>query len=80
MQVSVAATPLITAQSYNPATHNFSLTWTSAPGKIYSIQYSTNLVGGFTTILSGVNAGGTNTTKTVTLPDAPACFVRVQQE
>ena len=80
LQVSVVAHPNVASQSYNPATHGFTLTWASVPGKIYSILSSTNLSSGFTTLLTGVNSGGTSTTKTVTLPDAPDCFLRVQQE
>ena len=80
LQISEVVAPLITTQSFNPATHAFTLTWTSAPGKIYSILGSTSLSSGFTAILTGVNSGGISTTKTVTLPDAPAYFLRVQQE
>ncbi|MDB6018257.1 MAG: hypothetical protein JWR19_2746 [Pedosphaera sp.] len=80
MQISVVQQPQITSQSYNPATSQFTLTWTSAPGKTYSILTSTNLLSGFTTNTAGVASGGASTTTTVTLPTTSAGFLRVQQE
>lgn len=71
---------LITSQSYNPATQNFTLTWTSAAGKTYNILTATNLNSGFTTNTTGVASGGATTTTTVALPNTPACFLRVQQQ
>lgn len=69
---------VITAQSYDPSSGNFTLAWSSAAGKTYSVLTSTNLAGGFITNTTGISSGGTSTTNSVTLT-GPAGFVRVQQ-
>ena len=71
---------IITSQSYDPATRQFTLTWTSADLKSYSIGHSSNASSGYAPLLVNVPTGGTTTTVTVVLPEAPAGFVRVQQE
>ena len=71
---------VITAQSYDPATGNFTLTWTSAAGKTYSILTATNLAGGFTTNTTGISSGGSTTTTNVTMPVSSSGFLRVLQQ
>ena len=78
---SGSSQPLITGAQYNPATHQFTLTWTSVPAVTYSILSSTNLGSGNVTnvLATGIPSGGTSTTNTVTVPNAKAGFLRISQ-
>jgi len=73
--------PVITAAQYNPASHQFTLTWSSVPAVTYSVLLSTNLAsGGFTNVLAtGIPSGGASTTNTVTVPNGNAGFIRIRQ-
>ena len=73
----VAAAPLITSSQYNPATRQFSLEWTSQIGASYTVQYSTNLLAGFTSLVTNIPSGGSTTATTVTLPAGNVAFIRV---
>jgi hypothetical protein len=68
----------ITSQSYNPATHEFTLTWTSTANGTYAVQYSTSPSSGFNDLQSGIASGGASTTFTVTVPDGNVGFLRVK--
>ena len=70
----------ITAQSYNPTTGEFSLTWNSQPGRTYSIKSSVNFAGPFTPLITGVESMGITTTATVILPKETSGFIQLQQE
>lgn len=79
---TVVSGPTITSSQYNPVTHQFSLTWSSAPAATYSVQYSTNLVSdAFTNhvIASGIASGGAQTSTTVSVPAGPSGFLRISQ-
>lgn len=79
---TAVAAPMITSSQYNSATHQFTLTWNSLPATTYSVQYSTNLVSDQftnTVLATGVPSGGTQTTKTVTVPAGSTGFLRVSQ-
>ena len=71
--------PAITAQSYNPSTHEFTLTWNSRPGKSYTILHTSNLSNAFSPLVADIPSDGTSTTTTVTMPAGDAGFLRVQQ-
>jgi hypothetical protein len=73
---------VITSSQYNPATHQFTLTWTSTPDATYSLQYSTNLITdpfANNILATGIPSGGSQTTDTVTVPASNAGFFRVSQ-
>ncbi len=69
--------PVITSYSYDPTTHQFTLTWTSQTGANYTVQSSANLASGFTSLVTNIPSGGSTTTTTVTMPDGNAGFLRI---
>ena len=74
--VAVVA-PTITSYSYDPTTHQFTLTWTSQTGANYTVQSSANLSSGFTSLVTNIPSGGSTTTTTVTMPGGNAGFLRI---
>jgi hypothetical protein len=75
------APPTITSSAYNPATHNFTLTWTSVPGGVYSVENSASLApASFSTLSSGIPSGGLQTTTTVVMPSGASGFLRVKKQ
>jgi hypothetical protein len=76
------ASIVITSSQYNPATHQFTLTWTSTPSATYSVQYSSNLASdpfSNNILATGIPSGGAQTTDTITLPANSAGFLRISQ-
>lgn len=69
--------PTITSYSYDPTTHQFTLTWTSQTGGNYTVQSSANLSSGFTSLVTNIPSGGGTTTTTVTMPGGNAGFLRI---
>lgn len=80
LRVTGAPGFVITAQSYNPATREFTLSWSSSPTNTYTILHSPTVTGMFHPLLTGIASGGTSTTNTVTVPMGDSGFLRVQQE
>jgi hypothetical protein len=72
--------PQITSQSYNPATHQFTLTWTSSPTGTYAVQYASSITGSFSDLQTGIAGTGATTTFTVTVPDGDVGFLRVRPQ
>jgi hypothetical protein len=72
--------PTITNFHYEPTTHEFAVTWTSEAGAIYTIQSSTNLSSGFTSLTTDIPSGGATTTATVTMPDSNLGFLRILKQ
>lgn len=72
--------PKITSSVLNSATHQFTLSWTSETGGSYTVQYSTNLLSGFTSLVTGIPSGGTTTVTTVTLPAGSQGYLRILAE
>jgi hypothetical protein len=70
-------TPVITSSQYNQTTRQFALAWTSETGGSYTVQYSTNLLTGFTSLVSGIPSGGATTATIVTLPAGKAGYLRI---
>lgn len=77
LRLTGAPGPTLTAPSYDPITHEFTLTWTSAPNKTYTILQTANLATAFTALMTDIPSGGTSTTATVTMPAGNAGFLRV---
>ena len=67
----------ITSSQYNAATRQFTLSWTSQPGATYTVLYSTNLLSGFSSLVTNIPSGGTTTTTTVTLPAGNRGYLRI---
>jgi hypothetical protein len=80
LRLTGAPPPTITTQSYDPSTQQFSLTWTSLPGKTYTVLYSADLVAPFSPLATDIPSGGNSTTTTLTLPTGEAGYLRVQQQ
>lgn len=80
LRLTGAPPPKITAQSYNPDTHEFSLTWTSLPGKSYTILHAPDLTNAFNSLVTDILSSGASTTNAVTIPAGNAGFLRVQQQ
>jgi len=77
----VVAPPVITAIHYNRANHQVTLTWTSSPGALYTVQSSPSLKPvSFTSLATNIPSGGTTTTTTVTEGTASTGFLRVIQQ
>jgi hypothetical protein len=72
---------VITSQSYNSSTGQFTLTWLSEPGQKYSVQYSTDLTKGFiTNLATNIPSGGDFTTTTVAAPNGAAGYIRISAQ
>jgi len=69
--------PTITASGYNPANRKFTLSWASETGGSYTVQYSTNLLSGFTSLITGIPSGGTTTITNINLPQSSTGFFRI---
>lgn len=72
--------PVITPVSYNPATQEFTITWTSLPGKSYTVMHTLDLSIAFSPLLTDVASGGATTTTTVTMPAGGAGFLKILQQ
>jgi hypothetical protein len=73
-----AAGPIITSTHYNPATEQFTLTWTSGAGAMYTVQESPGLNPAAWSPLSiNIPSGGSATTNTVTMPGGVKGFLRI---
>jgi hypothetical protein len=80
LRLTGAPHPAITSQSYDPATQQFTLTWTSNPTKSYTILYASNLANSFNPLVTDIPANGTSTTATVSMPGGESGFLRIQQQ
>jgi len=79
LRLTGAPRPAITSQSYDPNTHEFTLTWTSQPGKSYTILHTADLTSPFSPLIADIASNGTSTTTTVTMPVENSGFLRIQQ-
>lgn len=70
----------ITRQGYDPATREFSLTWVSRPGRLYTLLYAASAGEEFAPLQLDIPADGTATTAVVTLPEGEAGYLRVLQQ
>lgn len=80
LRLTGAPGTMITSSSYNPATQEFTLAWTSRPGKSYTLLYSQTVDGTFNPWQMDIPSGGDFTTNTVMLPTENSGFLRVQQQ
>ncbi|HVU07543.1 MAG TPA: hypothetical protein VHG89_03260 [Verrucomicrobiae bacterium] len=73
-----ASLPIITSSHYNPATLQFTLTWTSAPGATYTVQETPVLKSAtWNALQTNIPSGGSTTTYTVTMPGGTSGFIRI---
>ena len=77
---SAAATIKITSQSYNRATRQLSLTWTSTAGAQYTAMSSSTVNTGYAALVANIASGGATTSTTVTMPNSNTGFVRIMQQ
>jgi hypothetical protein len=71
----------ITAQSYNAATRQFTVTWFSDPAESYTVQFSSSLPFASPTALAvNIPSGGFYTTNVVTVPAGQAGFIRIMAQ
>ena len=80
LRLTGAPRPVITAPAYNSTTHEFTLTWTSLPGKSYTILQTPDLATAFAPLVTDIASDGLSTTATVAMPDGESGFLRVQQQ
>jgi hypothetical protein len=73
-----AARPIITSSHYNPATLQFTLTWTSVIGAMYTVQETPGLSPvAWSSLQTNIASGGSTTTTTVTMPAGTKGFLRI---
>jgi hypothetical protein len=73
-----AARPIITSSHYNPATLQFTLTWTSVTGAMYTVQETPGLNPiAWGPLQTNIASGGSTTTTTVTMPAGTKGFLRI---
>lgn len=73
-----AARPVITSSHYNPATLQFTLTWTSVTGAMYTVQETPSLNPiAWSPLQTNIASGGSTTTTTVTMPAGTKGFLRI---
>jgi hypothetical protein len=71
---------VITAESYDTTTQQFSLSWSSRTGMTYTVLYTSDLTNAFSALVTDIASTGSNTTTTVTLPTGSSGFLRVAQQ
>jgi hypothetical protein len=80
LRLTGAPRPNITVHSFNPDTQQFTLTWSSLPGKTYTIMHTPDLNAPFSPLMTDIPSGGTSTSATVTVPAGTTGFLRIQQQ
>ena len=78
---TASVSPVITQSHYNPVTRQFTLTWTSVNGALYSVRESPLLnIPSWTILQNNIPSGGSTTTTTVTMPAGSSGFLQVFQQ
>jgi len=80
LRLTGAPRPVVTANFYNESTREFTLTWSSLPGRAYAVLYAAEVAGSYNTLLADIPSGGVSTTATVMLPTGEQGFLRVLQQ
>jgi hypothetical protein len=80
LRLTGAPPSAITAYSFNPATTEFNLTWSSKPGKFYTVLYAATLTSSFDPLAADIPSGGTSTSVTVGMPTGDSGFLRIQEQ
>ena len=70
----------ISAPVFNPATREFTLTWSSINGKSYRVLHAGTVNGTYSALVSDIASGGTSTTATVPMPVGDAGYLRVEEQ
>jgi len=78
MVAGPVAGPVITSVRYNRATLAYTLTWTSVPGAMYTVQETPGLAPtAWSNLQTNIPSGGSTTTATVTMPAGTKGFLRI---
>jgi hypothetical protein len=81
LRLTGAPRPRITSNSYDPATQEFTLAWTSRPGRTYSVLYAAAATDSFNVLVADIPSDDApTTTTTVTMPSAATGFLRIQEQ
>jgi hypothetical protein len=80
LRLTGAPKPKIFATAYDPGSQQFSLNWTSIPGKSYTILFAPDLLSSFNPLMTDIASGGNRTSGTVTVPGGSMGFLRVEQQ
>ncbi|HRY49878.1 MAG TPA: hypothetical protein P5186_17655 [Candidatus Paceibacterota bacterium] len=71
----------ITQYQYDATTSKLTLQWDSNAGKVYTVESTSALPGGFTSAASGIASGGTTTTYTATIPvGTTTIYYRIREQ
>ena len=68
------------AQPFDPATGEFTLSWSSKAGRSYTVLYSATANGSYDPLVTDIPSAGNSTTTTVTMPAGNSGFLRVLQQ
>ena len=80
LRLTGAPPPAITNFSFNQQTLEFSLTWTSSIGKLYTVAYSTNATGPYAPLATDIPAIEASTTTSVIMPEGDKGFLRILEQ
>ena len=70
----------ITSSTFNPNTQEFTLTWSSVAGKLYTVLYASSANGSYDPLVADIPSAGTSTTTTVAVPAGNTGFLRILQQ
>ncbi|MGA4645162.1 hypothetical protein [Limisphaera sp. 4302-co] len=70
----------IKAWAYDPATGQITLTWDSKAGKLYTVEYTTDLGTPFAPLVSDIYAEGSEVTYSISLPGFDMLWFRIAQQ
>ena len=82
LRLTGASGPVIQlgAQPFNSTTGEFTLSWSSKAGKLYTVLYSATANGSYDPLVTDIPSAGSSTTTTVTMPAGNSGFLRVLQQ
>jgi hypothetical protein len=80
LRLTGAPGPVVTSQSFNPSTQEFTLAWTSRPGKSYTIMHTSDLGNPFSPLLADIASGGNSTTTTALVPAGNTNFLLILEQ
>jgi hypothetical protein len=80
LRLTGAPGPALVQQSYDPTMQQMVITWTSRPGKSYSVLYTSDLSTPFSPLVTDIPSNGNSTTATISLPAGQSGFLRIAQQ
>lgn len=75
-----APAPAVTSYSFDPITRELALTWSSRPGRLYSILYSSGLTDEFNPVSTDLEPDGAETSASVPLPEGDSGWVKILEQ